>query len=171
MTGLLQFTSNIPGRRILDHEFLDGIGDYWFHGGCAAMVMRHGGGDQCGRSYKEHGWAPWVWQGRRFNSADPAGQDFDFDPTHETPTSHNPVNTILLALRRQQDSSYSSLNEFAVEMWFSALESFDAFGGFASWDDENHPYHVILTATGLERFHAHVVLERLISLHEMEVLA
>lgn len=25
---------------------------------------------------------PWVWEGQRFSSSDPAGQDFDFHPVH-----------------------------------------------------------------------------------------
>jgi hypothetical protein len=165
-----QFASIPVGKRILDHEY----GDSFSGMSCGAMVLRNGGGDQCGRSYKEHqGWKPWNWGTQRFHSADPEGQDFDFRPEYSPGAvkQHNPVNRILVALREMlPDDVAISSDLFVVDFWLVALSSYDLFGGQMAWEDPKHRYNIIIKATTEEREHALAVLSRLVRLYEKEIL-
>jgi hypothetical protein len=163
---MTQFASRAVGDRILDHEYFDTVSGYWMHG-CAAMVMRHGGGDQCGHAYAEHP-KNWVWAGQRFQGTDPEGQDFDFAPVWEPEPQSNPVNRILARLRKELDKD--TAEEFVRTSWLMALEAHHLFGGYAAWAHTDHPYNVILRATAAEREHAWLVLHRLAMLTPIEEL-
>lgn len=152
---MTQLTSIPQGHRVLDHDFTGEIGSYWAHGGCVGMVMRGGGGDQCGHSGPEHQ-KNWRWGNQRFNSADPAGQDFDFAPVYDPIPQHNPVNPILATLRHEWEMA----GELTVSMWSSALINYEVFGGFVHWNDADHPYNAIVAASNEQRAHALAVLER-----------
>lgn len=163
-----QFSSTAVERRILDHDFVDEVGGYWAHGGCLAMVMRNGGGDQCGHSYDEHP-KHWLWHGERFQSADPEGQDFDFHPYYEPEKQRNPANPILVEIRGELERVQVNLL-FLITLWMNAIDSALELGPPVIWTDPHHPYHVIHRATLQEREHAMAVLRRYTRFFGEEIL-
>lgn len=137
---------------------------------------------------------PWVSHHGRHEDPDPAGWDFDvefsFQPRPEfTQTRdewpwqnedgerqalHNrllgyewsprhdefdpPVNTVLQAYRK------FSHRLGAVDLWLAAHDALEAFGGYVTWDDPEHAFHVLTKAHSAEVQHARRVLTKLAAL-------
>jgi len=72
-----------------------------------------------------------------------------------------PVNRILEAYRAYLDAH--RIDTYA-EYWLFGIASFDTFGGFREWSNEDHNFHALATATHAEIEHARKVLARLAQL-------
>jgi hypothetical protein len=69
-----------------------------------------------------------------------------------------PPNPILLAYREHITKHRLTTD---AEAWVFALDAFDAFGGYVTWNEPTNHRHAIITASDSERAHAREVLSRL----------
>lgn len=100
---------------------------------------------------------PVYWAGHRYPVSQ-IGQlpsNYEWEPR---PEFDRPVNPILVAYR-EHVSKYRLDSE--ADAWLFALDSFDAFGGFRTWEAATDKFHSITLATTDQIGHARRVLTRL----------
>lgn len=70
----------------------------------------------------------------------------------KTEAGHNSPNPILVAFRE---------NGGETDQWISAAYTFEAFGGYTTWEDPRSYFHAFTQATDSQSRHARKVLARL----------